>query len=136
MKFRLATIPLALALGSLVACQSVPVAKDAAKIELAFSWPKGSPCFGPSPAMTLSNIPKNTAYLKFEMRDLNAPFRHGGGTLSYTGDNIIPQGALKDYQGPCPPMGQVHTYEISVNALTQKKDLIVGTGASSKKFPE
>ena len=69
------------------------------------------------------------------MRDLNATYRHGGGTVEYTGSNALPEGVLKNYEGPCPPSG-AHTYEITVKALNAEKTMILGEGVSSRKFPE
>jgi phosphatidylethanolamine-binding protein (PEBP) family uncharacterized protein len=125
----------AFAITALSGCQSIPVAKDAAKMELSFNWPNNAPCFGPSPTFNLANVPKETKFLQFNMRDLNATYRHGGGTVEYTGGNSIPEAALKDYAGPCPP-GVTHTYEITVKALNANKDLIIGEGVSRRKFPE
>lgn len=126
----------ALMLAVLAGCQSIPVAKDAAKIELSFEWPANATCFGHSPAFKVGNVPKETKYLVFNMKDFNANFRHGGGTAEYTGGNTIPEGALKDYQGPCPPMGAKHTYQFTVQALNAQKNLILGEGVATRKFPE
>ena len=120
---------------SLAACQSIPVAENAAKIDLSFAWPKtANVSFGHSPELKLGNVPPGTKYLEFNMRDFNNPYRHGGGTVEYTGGNTIPERALKDYQGPCPPTQ--HTYEITVKALNAEKNLILGEGAFSRKYPE
>jgi hypothetical protein len=134
MKLKFLLVLISLGFTSIYGCSSVPVAKNAAKINLSFAWPKSAACNSNSPAMTLSNIPKETAFLEFKMRDFQATFNHGGGVIPYNGSNSIPEGALKDYSGPCPP--SPHTYEISVKALNPNKDLILGEGAFSRQFPE
>lgn len=127
---------LLLAAMAVAGCQSVPKADNYAKIDLSFVWPKNAACFGHSPEIRLSSVPKGTAVLDFKLRDFNASFNHGGGIVSYTGSNTIPEGALKNYAGPCPPTGQVHTYEISVIAYSEGKAMALGEGAYTRKYPE
>src|SRR6516165_10225998 len=40
----------------------------------------------------------------------------GGGIIAFTGNSEIPAGAFS-YRGPCPPNGQQHVYEWTVQAL-------------------
>jgi hypothetical protein len=52
--------------------------------------------------------------LRFTMTDLDAPnFVHGGGSVVYDGQRLIPRGAFS-YRGPCPPGGQ-HRYRWTVD---------------------
>ena len=54
----------------------------------------------PSPRFVLSNVPEGTKFIKFELTDLDVPeWNHGGGTVAYTGNNIIPAG-LFDFSSP------------------------------------
>ncbi len=125
----------ALALVGLAGCETMPIAENAATLDVSFAWPKNAQCFGHSPQFQIGNIPKGTKYLEFNMRDLNATYRHGGGTVEYTGSSTIPEGALKSYQGPCPPSG-AHTYEFTVKAVNAEKNLVLGQGVAKRKFPE
>ena len=89
----------------------------------------------PSPEIKMSNIPKGTAFLRVTMTDLDlTSFDHGGGTVAYTGGDIIPEGALKGYRGPEPPAGG-HSYQIVVQALNSDKSLILGEGKLTKRYP-
>ena len=130
------SLTLAITAATLVACQSVPKADNFAQIELSFEWPQNAACFGHSPEIRLNNVPEGAAILEFKLRDFNASFNHGGGTIAYTGSNTIPEAALKNYAGPCPPAGQVHTYEISVIAYSADKAIALGEGASTRRYPE
>ena len=57
------------------------------------------------------------------------------GSISYHGSIYIPAGAFDDgYQGPCPPAGQVHTYEWSVDALDANRS-VLADGKATEKFP-
>jgi phosphatidylethanolamine-binding protein (PEBP) family uncharacterized protein len=70
------------------------------------------------------------------MTDLDLPaFDHGSGFASFKGDNIIPAGAVKgSYNGPSPPYGVFHEYEILVMARdTENRTL--GIGKSSLRYP-
>ncbi len=71
-----------------------------------FAWCSGSP------SCTLTDVPHGTTRLQFAMTDLNVPnFRHGGGTVAYSGQTAVPCGAFSSgFTGPSPPPGQVHTY--------------------------
>jgi phosphatidylethanolamine-binding protein (PEBP) family uncharacterized protein len=68
------------------------------------------------------------------MIDRDVPtYPHGGGTVTYGGKDQIPAGAFS-YKGPCPPSGQQHTHEWTVQALGQDgKALAAANGA--EKFP-
>lgn len=120
---------------ALSGCSSIPVADNAAKLEVSFSWTAKSGCSPVSPPITVANVPGNAKYLKVTMVDLDKPsYNHGGGEISYRGVQDIPEGTLKSYDGPCPPMGS-HSYEITVHALDADKKLIIGQGKSIRKYP-
>lgn len=90
----------------------------------------------PSPTIKITNIPKGTAFFNVKMTDLDkTSFDHGGGTVAYTGGDVIPEGALKGYRGPEPPAGAVHRYQIVVQSLNSDKSLILGEGKLTKRYP-
>jgi len=87
-----------------------------------------------SPAFILSEVPPETKRLAFKMIDRDVPtYPHGGGTVIYSGKDQIPAGAFS-YRGPCPPSGQQHTYEWSVQALDQGGKTIRSANAA-ETFP-
>ena len=96
-----------------------------------FSWAGYQPCSSSSPAFTISDVPSGTARLAFKMVDKNVPsYSHGGGTVAYDGVHEIPAGAFT-YKGPCPPSGQRHTYEWTVQALNGNGKIIVSTNTAA-----
>lgn len=98
------------------------------------SWAGYRACSSSSPAFTVSDVPPGTARLSFKMVDKNVPtYQHGGGTVTYHGIREIPAGAFS-YKGPCPPSGQQHTYEWTVQALDRGGSAIAAT-TSAAKFP-
>lgn len=101
---------------------------------VSFDWGPTKKCFDPkSPPMQLSGVPEGTAKLDIRMVDRNAiNFSHGGGKITYTGNNSLAYGAFK-YKGPCPPTGS-HNYVFTVKALDAKGKTIA-TAKASKKFP-
>ena len=55
--------------------------------------------------------------------------------VTYKGSGNIPSGAFGGgYQGPCPPSGQVHTYEWTVDALDANKTSLA-EGKATGAFP-
>lgn len=110
---------------------------------LSFEWgdiplcTSGQPNTVPNPRFVLSNIPEGTKFISFKLTDLDRPsYNHGGGTIEYTGKNIIEPGAFK-YKSPCPPDGS-HRYEWSAKA--KESDGFFSSAISSakamKKYPE
>jgi phosphatidylethanolamine-binding protein (PEBP) family uncharacterized protein len=88
-----------------------------------------------SPEMKLSNIPDGTVELKVKMFDRDYPSaNHGGGTVQYTGQSVIPRYALKNYYGPNPPSGVTHRYEITVEAIDAGGN-VIGVGKATRKYP-
>ena len=100
-----------------------------------FTWQGTAPCFDPkSPPFSLISVPDGTKMLKFSMKDLDArTYPHGGGSVSYTGQNRVGRGAFS-YQGPCPPEGQ-HSYQWTVEAQ-DGSGRTLATATATKKFPE
>ena len=93
---------------------ATPVACLAEEFSISFEWgdikkcTTGYPNKVSNPIFTLNNVPEGTKFLKFKMKDKNAPgFNHGGGKIEYIGENVIEPGAFK-YKSPCPP-GGTHT---------------------------
>jgi hypothetical protein len=93
---------------------------DALAMSVKFSWKGSQPCSTRSPAFIVSEVPNGTAQLVFKMVDKDVPtYPHGGGIVAFTGNSEIPAGAFS-YRGPCPPNGQQHVYEWTVQALDGK----------------
>ena len=110
------------------------VSSDAGAMSLKFSWAGYRACSTRSPAFTLSDVPTETAQLAFRMIDREVPtYPHGGGTVPYHGKGEIPAGAFS-YKGPCPPSGQQHAYEWTVQAL-DRNGKAIGSATAAEKFP-
>jgi phosphatidylethanolamine-binding protein (PEBP) family uncharacterized protein len=93
----------------------------ASDFAISFRWGEiplctsGRPNVVPNPRFVLSNVPAGTKFIEFTMTDLDVPtYDHGGGTVSYTGENIIEPGAFT-YKSPCPPSGS-HRYQWTATA--------------------
>jgi len=100
---------------------------DAGSIGVDFTFQKENMCFGPSPQITLTHLPSETKGLKVSLRDLDHPGAdHGGGDLKNFNASIIPAGALKGYQGPCPSMSEHRRfhYVFKVEALDETGKVI------------
>ncbi len=113
---------------------SGPVSAQVPAFSVDFTWQGTASCFDPkSPPFSLGGVPAGTKRLRFAMQDLDAPgFRHGGGTVAFTGQTEVGRGAFS-YQGPCPPSGQ-HTYQWTVEAQDEA-GRILATATIAKKFP-
>ena len=115
----------------------------AAEFDISFEWgdiplcTSGRPNTVPNPRFVLTNVPEGTKYIQFKMTDLDVPnYNHGGGTIEYTGDNIIEPGAFT-YLSPCPPSGS-HRYQWTATAK-EKKGLFsgsLGKAQATKSYPE
>ena len=106
----------------------------ASAISLKFSWIGYAPCGSSSPAFELSDVPVGTAKLLFHMVDQNVPnFPHGGGAVSFGGNNRVPAGA-SPFTGPCPPSGEQHSYQWTVQAQ-DAGGKIIATARAVAKFP-
>ncbi|HEY3639977.1 MAG TPA: phospholipid-binding protein [Xanthobacteraceae bacterium] len=106
----------------------------ATAMSLKFSWAGYRACSSRSPAFGVSDVPGETARLAFKMVDKEVPtYPHGGGTVAYRGKGEIPAGAFS-YKGPCPPSGQQHTYEWTVQAL-DRDGKAIGSATAAEPFP-
>ena len=115
---------------------AIPVPSHAAgALRVQFSWTGTKACSNTPPAFKVADIPKGTKYLSFRLVDHNAAFNHGGGEVAYRGSGDIPSGAFGGaYRGPCPPAGQVHAYEWTVEALDADKN-VLAEGKATGAFP-
>lgn len=90
----------------------------------------------PDIEVRVSGAPQGTAFLQVDMKDLNRPkYKHGGGTVAYNGDGLIPAGSLGGYMGPKPPAGETHMYVVTVTALGADKTALA-QGSASRTYPE
>ena len=117
----------------MLACGGYPYAQVPG-FSVDVTWAGSKACFDPqSPPFNLSGIPPGTRQLRFTMTDLDAPnFVHGGGSVDYGGQRLIPRGAFS-YRGPCPPGGQ-HRYQWTVDAEDDAGHTLA-TATVTKKFP-
>jgi phosphatidylethanolamine-binding protein (PEBP) family uncharacterized protein len=100
---------------------------DPGTIGIDFIFKRENMCNGPSPKITLTNLPPGTKGLKVSLRDLDHIWAdHGGGDLKNFTSDVIPSGALKGYQGPCPPMNEQRRfhYVFKVEALDETGQVI------------
>ncbi len=69
------------------------------------------------------------------MKDIDGDRRyyHGGGSVDYAGSGDILAGAF-GYSGPCPPLGEVHRYRWTVEALNADDDTLA-KGTATESFP-
>lgn len=126
-----------IALVASAACLSL--SQQAHAFDFSFKWgniPKcttGRPGKVPNPEFALRNVPKGTASIRFDMKDLAVPrYPHGGGVAKYSGKNRVAPGAFK-YNSPCPPGGR-HTYEWTAVAK-DKSGRSLATAKARRKYP-
>ena len=114
--------------GVILLCTTTAKASD---FSISYKWCSGSP------EIKLNNVPKDTATIEFYMVDIFVPaFNHGGGTIKYTNQKIIPCGQFNaTFEGPSPPPPQVHDYELTANAK-DKDGKILSPAKFVRKFPE
>ena len=111
---------------------SMPALAD--DLTVSFKFDGSSKCSRISPEIKVGNIPAGTVAFKVRLKDLDASWRHGGGTVPHDGSGIIPKGALKSgYNGPCPPEGS-HRYVFTVKAVDANDDTLA-EGAAEQRFP-
>ncbi len=106
---------------------------DLPQISVDFNWPEAN-TYGTSPKIILGNVPDHTKSFEIKMYDIDNRYGHGGGTCANNGSNVIPEGTLKDYQGPFPPGNMRPRYEISVKAL-DGNDNVIAFGKKMRRFP-
>lgn len=106
-----------------------------AAMSLEFSWDGYARCTTGSPAFRLGDVPTGTAQLSFKMVDLKVPsYPHGGGRVAYQdGTTMIGAGAIAA-QGPCPPEGERHDYQWTVQAL-DGTGKVLASATAVRKFP-
>jgi phosphatidylethanolamine-binding protein (PEBP) family uncharacterized protein len=110
------------------------LASEATAMSLKFSWAGYLACGARSPAFSVSDVPAETARLAFKMVDRDVPtYPHGGGTVAYGGKGEIPAGAFS-FKGPCPPSGQRHSCEWTVQAL-DRDGKAIGSATAAEPFP-
>jgi phosphatidylethanolamine-binding protein (PEBP) family uncharacterized protein len=113
----------------------IKIPKDAAKMDVDFSWEGIPACSHESPEIRVSNVPAGTDELRVRLKNIDVPaWNQGGGKVKHDGSGIIPAGALKlGYSGPCPPNVR-QKYEFSVMAVNAE-GVIIGFGKVRKSFP-
>ena len=131
----LLTAVLLLAVGCAKDQNQIKIPKDAAKMDVDFSWEGIAACTHESPEIRVSKIPEGTEELRVRLKNIDIPaWNQGGGMVKYDGSGIIPAGALKlGYNGPCPPSGRLK-YEFSVMAVNAE-GVIIGFGKARQSFP-
>ena len=120
--------------GLITAATLAVLSSNAMAMSVKFSWSGYQACSPRSPAFVVSDVPAETARLAFNMIDQNVPdYPHGGGTVAYRRKGGIPAGAFS-YKGPCPPSGQQHVYEWTVQAL-DRNGKALGSATAAAPFP-
>jgi hypothetical protein len=105
-------------------------AGEAQAFQANFSWHGVKACTGASPSFTIKGAPAGTAQLRFQLKDLNAiAFPHGGGTVAYSGNRLVPAGAIP-YRAPCPPAGERHKYIWTIESLDASGNVLAKTQAA------
>lgn len=130
---------LVMACAGLVAATAV----QAQALEVQWDWKRAHKCSTSSPQIKVAGIPDGTKLLRVKLVDNDVPtYNHGGGEVPNDGSGVIAEGALKSYNGPCPPnFGSFgHDYTFTVTALGEDgKERAVGTGTknfSAKSVPQ
>lgn len=104
-----------------------------------WEWKVSHKCSAISPTLVVSGIPSETKSLQVAMVDLDfTSFNHGGGNAAHSGEAkvAIPEGALKSYQGPCPPNFSSfgHDYQFTVKAIAADGQTELARGSKTKTF--
>ena len=115
--------------------KKIKVPKNAAEMEVTFSWDGIKACTHDSPEIQVTNIPEGTVDLRVKLQNLNMPkWNQGGGIVDHDGSGLIPAGFLDiGYNGPCPVRGR-NKYEFSVMA-EDADGVIIGFGKTMRPFP-
>lgn len=114
----------------------IKIPKNAAKMEVVFSWEGVEPCTPDSPEIRVSDIPVGTRRLWVRLKNISEPaWNQGGGDIEHDGSGLIPAKALDiGYNGPCPPLGQRQKYEFWVMAV-DAEGVIIGFGKTRQSYP-
>ena len=114
---------------------------SAAAFSLEFKWrplklcTSGSPNTVANPVFKLNEVPAGTKYIRFKLKDNDAPnYNHGGGVVAWSGQDVIAPGAFR-YKSPCPPSG-VHTYVWTATAQKKKNGGKLATAKAERQYPE
>lgn len=104
-----------------------------------WEWKVSHKCSSTSPSIVVSGIPKEAKSIQVAMVDLDfRSFDHGGGSSALTGEASVtlPEGALKNYRGPCPPNFSSfgHDYEFTVKAIGTDGQTELARGSKTKTF--
>ena len=102
------------------------------QISVDFIWPEAN-TGTISPELILGSVPDHTKSFSISMYDLDHRYTHRGGTFAYNGSNLIPEGSLKEYEGPYPPLNSNPRYEISVKVLDENGK-VIGFGKKMRRF--
>ena len=102
------------------------------QISVDFKWPEAN-TGTISPELILGSVPDHTKSFSISMYDLDHRYTHRGGTFAYNGSNLIPEGSLKEYEGPYPQLNSNPRYEISVKALDENGK-VIGFGKKMRRF--
>ena len=104
-----------------------------------WEWKRAHQCSSTSPTIEVTGIPEGAKSLSVTLVDHDARhFDHGGGSMSLDGNSkvSIPEGALKNYKGPCPPNFNSfgHDYEFTVRAIAADGQSELARGSKTKTF--
>ena len=110
----------------------------AQSLNVDWTWKLSHKCSPTSPALKVDGIPEGAKSLTVEMVDQDMrSFDHGGGSVAHDGkgSTTIPEGALKNYSGPCQPNFSSfgHDYEFTVKAMSGSNE-VLSKGSKTKTF--
>lgn len=116
---------------------ATPVFAQALTVD--WDWKTDHKCNTKSPEIRVSGIPEGVKKLDVTMVDQDmTSYDHGGGSVQVTGGATftIPEGALKNYKGPCPPNFSSfgHDYAFNVRALGADEKTELAKGNKVKTF--
>jgi len=125
--------------GLLIALFATAPALAQSGLTVDWEWKVSHKCSSTSPALVVSGIPSEAKSLQVTMVDLDfRSFDHGGGSAAHSGEPsvTIPEGALKNYRGPCPPnfSNFGHDYEFTVKAIAADGQTELARASTTKTF--
>lgn len=115
--------------------KKIEIPKNAAEMDVTFSWEGIKACTHNSPEIQVTHVPEETVELRVKLTNKSVPnWNQGGGVVDYDGSGLIPAGFLDiGYNGPCPASGR-NRYEFSVMAV-DAGGAIIGFGKAMRPFP-